>query len=136
MIHNVAQASLFLQRFHNLMLFLCILKNLQVQFFWKNNPIIALLFYIEFMRFFLAPVVFFSVFIYSPLILHQYWFILSYFLSDLILGTMAGIDYKFRNPKANNWKYKPIMNLVSSLVLSWVMIPALLTYRSNKWLTR
>jgi hyaluronan synthase len=88
------------------------------------------------MRFFIAPAVFFSIFIYGPLVFQQYWFIFSFFASDLILGMVAGIDYKFRDRKAKNWIYKPFMNIISSLVLSWVIIPALLTYRQNKWLTR
>jgi hyaluronan synthase len=105
-------------------------------FFWKKNPLNSLLFYLELMSAFFAPIVFFSIYVYGPLFFQQYWFALSYFLTQLILGTAVGIDYKLRNPKTKNWKYKPIMNLISSFILSLILIPALLNYRSNKWLTR
>ena len=105
-------------------------------FFWKKNPLNSLLFYLELMSAFLAPLVFFSIYIYGPLFFQQYWFALSYFVTQLILGIAVGIDYKLRNPKTKNWKYKPIMNLISSFILSLILVPALLNYRSNKWLTR
>ncbi|MEJ2271836.1 MAG: glycosyltransferase [Candidatus Bathyarchaeota archaeon] len=96
----------------------------------------AFLFYLELMSAFIAPAVFFSIYIYRPLFLQQYWFAFSYFFIQLILGVAIGFDYKLRNPKTKNWKYKPIMNLISSFILSWILIPALLKFRSNKWLTR
>jgi hyaluronan synthase len=105
-------------------------------FFWKKNPIISFLFYLELMSAFIAPAVFFSIYIYRPLFYHQYWFALSYFFIQLILGVAVGLDYKLRDRKARNWKYKPVMNLISSFILSWILIPALFSYRSNKWLTR
>lgn len=105
-------------------------------FFWKKNPLNAFLFYLELMSAFIAPAVFFSIYIYRPLFLQQYWFAFSYFFIQIILGVVIGFDYKLRNPKTKNWKYKPIMNLISSFVLSWILIPALLKYKSNKWLTR
>lgn len=105
-------------------------------FFWKKNPLNSLLFYLELMSAFLSPVVFFSIYIYGPVFFQQYWFALSYLATQLILGTAIGIDYKLRNKHTKNWKYKPLMNLLSSFILSLILIPALINYRSNKWLTR
>jgi hyaluronan synthase len=105
-------------------------------FFWKKNVINALLYYLELISALFSPVVFFAIYIYGPLFLNQYWFALSHFASQIILGLAVGYDYKMRNPKAKNWKFKPLMNLISSTFLSWILIPALLQYRSNKWLTR
>ncbi|MFC2016612.1 glycosyltransferase [Chloroflexota bacterium] len=105
-------------------------------FFWKKNPLMSFIFYLEFMTTFISPVILFSVYFYAPLIRHIYWVPLTYLAGQLIIGLAAGFDYKFRQPEAKNWKYKPLMNLVASFLLPWLMFPALWTFRKNRWLTR
>jgi hyaluronan synthase len=105
-------------------------------FFWRKNPVMALLFYLEFMSAFLAPAITFSVFIYGPLFLHSYLFPLTYLAGQLLIGLAMGLDYKFRDPTAKNWKYKPLMNLISAFILPWVLFPAFWGFRKNGWLTR
>jgi hyaluronan synthase len=105
-------------------------------FFWRKNPIMALLFYLEFMSAFVAPAIAFSIFVYRPVFLNSYWFLVMFVLGQLLIGFAVGIDYKFRDPTAKNWIYKPLMNLISAFVLPWVMVPALLGFRQKGWLTR
>lgn len=105
-------------------------------FFWRKNPIISLVFYTEFMSTFTAPIVILTVYFYGPFVLQQYWLPVTYIAGQLAIGLAAGLDYKFRDATAKNWKYKPPMNVFASLVLPWLIIPALLTYKKNRWLTR
>lgn len=105
-------------------------------FFWRKNPIMSFIFYLEFMTTFIAPAVIFAVYIYCPLFLNNFWFPFSYLTGQMLIGLAAGLDYKFRKPKAKNWVYKPLMNILASLVLPWLIFPALLTFRKNRWLTR
>jgi hyaluronan synthase len=105
-------------------------------FFWRKHPIMAFLFYLEFMMTFIAPVVTLSIFLYSPIFLHSLWFPLVYIAAHLLIGVAAGLDYRFRDPTAKQWMYKPVMNLVSALVLPWVLFPAVWSFRKNSWLTR
>ena len=105
-------------------------------FFWNKNPLMALIFYLEFMSSFTLPLVILTVFLYEPFILNQYILPLTYFLGIILMGFGEGIDSKFRNPKSKNWIYKPLMNLISLFIISWVVIPALLTLRKNQWFTR
>jgi hyaluronan synthase len=105
-------------------------------FFWKKNPLIALVFYLEFMSTFTSPLILFSIYLYSPLVLHLFWLPLSYLAGQLLIGLAAGFDYKFRDPQCRNWKYKPLMNMIASLLLPWLIFPALWTFRKNRWLTR
>jgi len=106
-------------------------------FFWRKNPIMSLIiFYTEFMTTFIAPAVIFAVYIYSPLILQNFWFPISYLAGQLLIGLAAGLDYKFRKPNSENWVYKPLMNVFASLILPWLIFPALWTFRKNRWLTR
>jgi hyaluronan synthase len=105
-------------------------------FFWRKNPLMAILFYLEFMSAFIAPAITLSIFVYAPLVLHSYLFSLLYIGGQLLIGLAAGMDYKFRVPTAKQWIYKPVMNLISAFVLPWILFPALLGFRQNKWLTR
>jgi len=105
-------------------------------FFWKKNPLMSLVFYTEFMSTFTSPAVLFSIYFYAPFVHHLYWLPLTYFAGQLLIGVAAGLDYKFRQPMAKYWKYKPLMNVIASLLLPWLIIPALWTYRKNSWLTR
>ncbi len=105
-------------------------------FFWRKNPIIALLFYLEFMSAFISPAILFSIFIYGPIFLHSYWYPVIYIIGQLIIGLVTGLDYKFRDSTAKYWTYKPVMNLISALILPWVLFPAIKDFKKNGWLTR
>lgn len=105
-------------------------------FFWRKNPLMALLFYTEFMTTFTAPLIIFIIYFYGPFILHNYWIPVTYVTGQLLIGLTAGLDYKLRFKENKNWVYKPFMNVFASVVLSWLILPALWTYRKNRWLTR
>lgn len=105
-------------------------------FFWRKNPIMALIFYIEFMLAFITPFIILTVFLYVPIVHQSWWHPLVYLAGMQLTGLAHGLDYKFRDPKVRNWKYKPIMNLITAFVTSWLIFPALWKYRKNEWLTR
>lgn len=105
-------------------------------FFWRKNPVISMIFYLEFMATFLSPVTIFAIYVYAPLILHNGWLPVTYLAGQLAIGLAAGLDYRFRDSKSKNWVYKPIMNMFASLALPWLIFPALWTYRRNRWMTR
>ena len=105
-------------------------------FFWKKNPLMALIFYTEFMTTFTSPLIVLIVLFYEPVILHQFWVPLIFVTGSLLTGFVHGLDCKFRDNASKTWKYKPIMNLVASFVLSWLVFPAIWNFRKNEWLTR
>ena len=105
-------------------------------FFWKKNPLMALIFYSEFMTTFTSPLIASIVLFYEPVILQHYWIPFVFVTGSLATGFAHGLDYKFRVPATKNWLYKPFMNLIASFVLSWLIFPALWNYRKNQWLTR
>lgn len=115
----------------------CLRTNFFVSgFFWNKHPLMALIFYLEFMTSFSFPLVLITVFLYEPLVLHEYFLPVVYLIGILLLGIGEGFDSKFRNHKSKNWIYKPIMNLISLFILSWIVIPALISLRKNQWMTR
>lgn len=105
-------------------------------FFWKKNPLMSLVFYTEFMTTFIAPIIILSVFVYAPLVRQIFMVPLTYLLGQLVVGLIAGMDYKFRQPDAQNWKYKPFMNLIASFLLPWLIFPAMWSFKKNRWMTR
>jgi hyaluronan synthase len=105
-------------------------------FFWKKNPVIALVFYTEFMSTFIFPLILFSIYFYAPFVYQLYWLPLTYWTGQILIGVVAGFDYKFRQPSSKNWKYKPFMNIIASTLLPWLVIPAIWTFRKNRWMTR
>ena len=105
-------------------------------FFWRKNPIIAALFYIEFMSAFTSPLILFSIYFYGPFFLGQYAFPLVYLAGQLLVGLIAGLDFRFRDRSAKRWMYKPLMNMISATILPWVLLPAIWSLRKNGWLTR
>lgn len=105
-------------------------------FFWRKHPLIALIFYVELMSTFISPLILMVIYVYTPLVLNNYLLPITYFIGQLAIGLIAGLDYKARDPECQNWKYKPLMNMIASLVLPWLLFPALFTFRKNQWLTR
>ena len=105
-------------------------------FFWRKNPVMAFLFYMQFMGAFLGPAILFTIFVYGPLVLHSYLYTFTYLAAQLLIGAVISVDYKLRDPAAKHWMYMPIMNLLSSLVLSWLVFPAVFGIKKKGWLTR
>ena len=105
-------------------------------FFWAKPPVMALIFYLEFMASLTLPLILTSILVYQPLVLGKYIFALYFLGAQLLVGLLEGIDTKIRNPSNVNWKFKPLMPLLSNFIISWALFPAILTLRKNEWGTR
>lgn len=105
-------------------------------FFWRKNPLMSLIFYIDFMITFTLPLIIFTVMFYEPFILKQQLTPIIFLAGLLLMGVYQGLDYRFRDKTSTNWMYKPLMNLISTFVLSWLLFPSLWTMKKNEWLTR
>jgi hyaluronan synthase len=105
-------------------------------FFWRKNPLMSLIFYTDFMTTFTLPLIIFTVLFYEPFILKQELTPLIFLAGLLLMGLSQGLDYRFRDKTSTNWMYKPLMNLMSTFVLSWLLFPSLWTLKKNEWLTR
>jgi len=105
-------------------------------FFWAKPPIMAFIFYLEFMASLTLPLILGIILVYQPLVLGEYVFALYFLAAQILVGTVEGIDTKIRNPSNMNWKYKPLMPLLSNFVISWALFPAIFTLRKNEWGTR
>jgi len=107
-----------------------------VTFLWQKNPLLSFMFYVNVIALVTMPIILFTMFYYGPLVLHQYGFVVAFFLGVIGIGFAHGIDYKFRDPTSKNWKFRPLMNILMAFLFSFLTIPALLTFRKSSWLTR
>ena len=105
-------------------------------FFWAKPPIMAFIFYLEFMASLTLPLILVVILVYQPLVLGEYTFALYFLAAQVLVGLIEGIDTKIRNPTSSNWRLKPLMPLLSNFVISWALFPAILTLRKNEWGTR
>lgn len=105
-------------------------------FFWAKPPMMAFIFYLEFMASLTLPLIMVTILIYEPFVLGEYVFAIYFLMAQILIGFIEGIDTKIRNPTNINWKYKPLMSLFSNFIISWTLFPAVLTLRKNEWGTR
>ncbi|GKS67815.1 glycosyl transferase [Nitrosarchaeum sp.] len=105
-------------------------------FFWKRHPLMASIFYLDFMSMFSMPLIILTVFAYVPIVLNNFFLPLLYLAGMILPGIAHGFDYKFRDSKSKNWMFKPLMDLVTTFITSWLIFPAIWGFRKNEWLTR
>lgn len=106
-------------------------------FFWRKNPIMSfLLFYVEFMLMFTNPLILGLVFFYEPVMLNNLWVPVIFLIGSFLTSIGHGADYKFRDRSSKTWFYKPLMNLITAFIISWIIFPAIWSLRKNEWGTR
>ena len=105
-------------------------------FISKKNPIISILFYTGLVMSFISPIITPITLLYGVFVLHEMLAPLSLIGGFLAIGFLEGIDYKMRDSGSKNWIHKPIMNLILSFMLSWLIFASIINYRKNVWLTR
>ncbi len=101
-------------------------------FFWRRGVVPATLFYGHILWVLLAPVMVFRHVVWLPL--HAAWMVtLLYFLGISFKGGVWAIGYRVQNPGCPRWRYRPLMSVASSLLLSWMLPYSALTLRRSVW---
>jgi cellulose synthase/poly-beta-1,6-N-acetylglucosamine synthase-like glycosyltransferase len=105
------------------------------RFYWRRPKLAAFAFYLGILFVLVGPLIAFRAiyfltangdFLSAPLYLSGVCFV----------GLLYGLDYKLRNPDSTFWIYRPLMSLISTFILSWLLIYAAFTIRNPNWLTR
>jgi hyaluronan synthase len=107
-------------------------------FFWKRSAhfFMKLIYYVELMTMFTAPLVMVTVYFYEPLILREVLPPVIFTVGILLSSAAYGIDYRCRDPGAKYWLYHIPMGCFSTFFMTWLLIPALCLIRKDSWLTR
>ncbi|WP_372352505.1 glycosyltransferase [Streptomyces sp. KL116D] len=101
-------------------------------FMWRRGLGPAVLFYGHVLWVLCAPLMAVRHLVWAPY--HGLWFLTGLYLAGIILkGTVWGLAFKVDNPGDANWRCRPLMSLLSSLLLSWLLPYSLLTIRRGVW---
>ncbi len=101
-------------------------------FYWRKNIIASLIYYFHILFVVVGPLIAFRHLIYFP-IKHNYFSIVYYLAGISFIGFMFALAYRLEDKKSNRWVYRPLMNLLSTIFLSWLIFYSALTIRKTKW---
>lgn len=102
------------------------------RFMWRRGPGATLVYYGHAVWVLAAPLMATLHLVWSPL--QGLWLLTVLYLGGvLVKGAAWSIAYALDNPGDHRWRYRPLMSLLSSTVLSWLLPYALLTIRRGVW---
>ncbi len=102
------------------------------KFYWRKPIIASMKYYLGVLFTIVGPLIAIRHLIYLPLQGHA----LSglFYLSGIFFtGALYGIAFKLENPKSYIWIYRPLMSIMSTLILSWLIFYSLFTIKTNIW---
>ncbi len=105
------------------------------RFYWHRPKLAAWAFYLGVAFVLVGPIIAFRA-IYFLTFNGDYLSAPLYLSGVVFVGLLYGLDYKTRNPDSALWVYRPLMSLISTFVLSWLLIYAAFTIKNPSWLTR
>ena len=101
-------------------------------FMWRRGPGPALLYYGHALWVVAAPIMAFRHIIWAPA--NGAAFLTLLYLCGVVLkGCVWGLAFKVDNPGDTRWRYRPLMSLLSSLLLAWLLPYSFATIRRGVW---
>lgn len=102
------------------------------KFYYKKAFLAALFYYLHIFYVLVGPVIAFRHIIYAPL--HGDWLAAIYYVVGIsLVGFLFGLAYKYENKDSSGWIYRPLMSLLSTLVVSWLIFYSVITIKRNVW---
>ena len=102
------------------------------RFYWRRGVYPTAIFYSHAVWVGLAPLLAFRHLIWLPL--HDRWFLVGLYLAGVTFkGAIWGIAYRLQNRGDHRWIYRPLMSLLSAVVLSWLLVYSAATLRRSVW---
>jgi cellulose synthase/poly-beta-1,6-N-acetylglucosamine synthase-like glycosyltransferase len=101
-------------------------------FYWRRPFLPAALYYLHILFVLAGPVVAFRHLVYMPL--HGNFESMFLYLAGItLIGSMFGLAFRREEPATNGWIYRPLMSLLSTTVLSWLIFYSILTIKKMNW---
>ena len=101
-------------------------------FYWRKPFLPALFYYLHILFVLVGPFIAFRHLVYLP-IRGDIFSIFLYLSGIIFVGFMFGLVYKIENPKCHIWIYRPLMSLMSTLFLSWIIFYSIFTIKKMVW---
>lgn len=102
-------------------------------FYWQRPLPVAAVYYLHILFVLIGPYIVFRHLIYLPLMGDLFSGVL-YILGITFVGLMFGFAYRLEDDQySHRWIYRPLMSLLSTTVLSWLIFYSALTIRRMTW---
>ena len=102
------------------------------RFIWRRGPGPAFLYYGHVLWVIAAPVMAIRHLIWGPL--HGLWMLTALYVAGILLkGVAWGLAFAVDNRGSSRWRYRPLMSLISSVLLSWLLLYSITTIRRGIW---
>jgi cellulose synthase/poly-beta-1,6-N-acetylglucosamine synthase-like glycosyltransferase len=101
-------------------------------FMWRRGLVPALLFYGHAVWVLLGPLMAFRHLVLLPI--QGAWLVSGLYACGVVLkGLVWGAAYRVQNPGDRRWVLRPVMSVLSAVVLSWLLLYAVATLRRSTW---
>ena len=102
------------------------------KFYWRKPFLPAMVYYLHIVFVLVGPFIAFRHMIYLPL--HGNLYSMFLYLAGIsFIGFMFGLALKLEDPETHSWMYRPLMSMLSTLVLSWLIFYSMATIRKMTW---
>lgn len=101
-------------------------------FYWRKPFPTALVYYLHVLFVVIGPLVAFRHLIYLPIQGNALAAFL-YIGGIVFIGFMFGLAYRLENKNCHLWMYRPVMSLLSTLILSWLVYYSAFTIKKMVW---
>lgn len=101
-------------------------------FYWRKPVVPALKYYLGALFTIVGPIIAIRHLVYLPLQGDSLSGV--YYLSGILfIGALYGLAFKVDHPDSRVWMYRPLMSVLSTLILSWLIFYSLFTIRKPVW---
>jgi len=100
--------------------------------YWQRPLIIAIIYYLTVALRLFRPYIIIKSLIILPLA-GDIVSTIFYIGGTMFTGLMYGIDVRLRKPGYPRWFYRPLMNVISTFIFTWLIIYAALTIKNKTW---
>lgn len=102
------------------------------KFYWRKPLLPSLVYYLHILFVWVGPFIAFRHIIYLPL-RGDLFSAFLYIIGIVFVGFMFGLAYKLENKDCHIWMYRPIMSLLSTFILSWLIFYSAITIKKMTW---
>lgn len=102
------------------------------RFYWRKPLPAALMYYLRALFVVVGPFVVARHMIWLPLN-GNYFSGVLYFSGVVFIGLLFAVGHKIERPHEHGWYYRPLMNFLSTFVLSWLVFYSAATIKNMTW---
>jgi cellulose synthase/poly-beta-1,6-N-acetylglucosamine synthase-like glycosyltransferase len=102
------------------------------RFYWRRPIPPAAIYYLHILFVLAGPFVAFRHMVYLPLHGNMLSMI-AYLFGITVIGSAFAFAHKAEEPTSTDWMYRPLMSLLSTLVLSWLIFYSVATIKKMTW---